>query len=90
MRGYPERLAGDRIPLPSRIILVADTVEAMTSDRPYRKAMPLDAVLAEVRRFTGTQFDPNCASAMLRLLERHGEAFLSKEQRFDIHAFLEV
>jgi len=89
-RGYPERLAGDRIPLPSRIILVADTVEAMTSDRPYRKAMPLDAVLAEVRRFTGTQFDPNCASAMLRLLERHGEAFLSKEQRFDIHAFLEV
>jgi putative nucleotidyltransferase with HDIG domain len=90
VRGYPERLAGDRIPLPSRIILVADTVEAMTSDRPYRKAMPLDAVLAEVRRFTGTQFDPNCASAMLRLLERHGEAFLSKEQRFDIHAFLEV
>ena len=89
-RGYPERLAGDRIPLPSRIILVADTVEAMTSDRPYRKAMPLDTVLAEVRRFTGTQFDPNCAAAMLRLLERHGEAFLSKEQRFDIHAFLEV
>jgi putative nucleotidyltransferase with HDIG domain len=89
-RGYPERLSGDRIPLPSRIILVADTVEAMTSDRPYRKAMPLDTVLAEVRRFTGTQFDPNCAAAMLRLLERHGEAFLSKEQRFDIHAFLEV
>ena len=89
-RGYPERLAGDRIPLPSRIILVADTVEAMTSDRPYRKAMPLDDVLAEVRRFSGSQFDPHCANAMLRLLERHGEAFLSKEQRFDIHAFLEV
>ncbi len=89
-RGYPERLAGDRIPLPSRIILVADTVEAMTSDRPYRKAMPLDQVLAEVRRFSGSQFDPHCANAMLRLLERHGEAFLSKEQRFDIHAFLEV
>ncbi len=89
-RGYPERLAGDRIPLPSRIILVADTVEAMTSDRPYRKALPLDQVLAEVRRFSGTQFDPNCANAMLRLLERHGDSFLSKEQRFDIHAFLEV
>ncbi len=89
-RGYPDRLAGDRIPLPSRIILVADTVEAMTSDRPYRKAMPLDTVLAEVRRFSGSQFDPQCANAMLRLLERHGESFLSKEQRFDIHAFLEV
>lgn len=89
-RGYPERLAGDRIPLPSRIILVADTVEAMTSDRPYRKAMPLDQVLAEIRRFSGTQFDPICASSMTRLLERHGDSFLSKEQRFDIHAFLEV
>jgi putative nucleotidyltransferase with HDIG domain len=89
-KGYPERLIGDRIPLPSRIILVSDTVEAMTSDRPYRQAMPLDTVLAEVRRFSGSQFDPQCASAMLRLLERHGETFLSKEQRFDIHAFLEV
>lgn len=89
-KGYPERLVGDRIPLPSRIILVSDTVEAMTSDRPYRQAMPLDAVLAEVQRFSGSQFDPQCAGAMLRLLERHGETFLSKEQRFDIHAFLEV
>jgi putative nucleotidyltransferase with HDIG domain len=89
-RGYPERLSGDRIPLPSRIILVADTVEAMTSDRPYRKAMPLDSVIEEVRRYSGSQFDPQCANAMLRLLERHGDTFLSKEQRFDIHAFLEV
>jgi putative nucleotidyltransferase with HDIG domain len=89
-RGYPERLGGDRIPLPSRIILVADTVEAMTSDRPYRKSLPLDQVLSEIRNFSGTQFDPHCANAMLRLLERHGETFLSKEQRFDIHAFLEV
>jgi putative nucleotidyltransferase with HDIG domain len=89
-RGYPDRLSGDRIPLPSRIILVADTVEAMTSDRPYRQALPLDSVLAEIRRFSGSQYDPQCANAMLRLLERHGETFLSKEQRFDIHAFLEV
>jgi putative nucleotidyltransferase with HDIG domain len=89
-RGYPDRLAGDQIPLPSRIILVADTVEAMTSDRPYRNALQLDTVLAEIRRFSGTQYDPQCANAMLRLLERHGETFLSKEQRFDIHAFLEV
>jgi putative nucleotidyltransferase with HDIG domain len=89
-RGYPGRLAGDQIPLPSRIILVADTVEAMTSDRPYRKALALEAVLAEIHKFSGSQFDPVCANAMLRLLERDGERFLSREQRFDIHAFLEV
>ena len=89
-RGYPARLVGDQIPLPSRIILVADTVEAMTSDRPYRKGLGIDRVVAELHRFSGTQFDPSCASAMLRLLERYGEAFLSRDQKFDIHAFLEV
>jgi len=89
-RGYPARLVGDQIPLPSRIILVSDTVEAMTSDRPYRKGLALEKVVDELYRFSGTQFDPNCVDAMLRLLEREGEAFLSRDQKFDIHAFLEV
>jgi putative nucleotidyltransferase with HDIG domain len=89
-RGYPSRLVGDQIPLPSRIILVSDTVEAMTSDRPYRKGLPLDRVTAELAQFSGTQFDPQCVSGMLRLLERESEAFLSRDQMFDIHAFLEV
>jgi len=89
-RGYPSRLVGDQIPLPSRIILVADTLEAMTSDRPYRKGLPLEKVLAELSLYSGSQFDPVCASAMLRLLEREGEAFLSRDRIFDIHAFLEV
>jgi putative nucleotidyltransferase with HDIG domain len=89
-RGYPSQLVGDQIPLPSRIILVSDTLEAMTSDRPYRKGMPLERVLAELSRFSGTQFDPLCVDAMLRLLEREGEAFLSRDRTFDIHAFLEV
>jgi putative nucleotidyltransferase with HDIG domain len=89
-RGYPSRLVGDQIPLPSRIILVSDTVEAMTSDRPYRKGLPLDRVTAELAQFSGTQFDPQCVSGMLRLLERESEAFLSRDQKFDIHAFLEV
>ncbi len=88
-RGYPERIAGDRIPFASRIILVADTVEAMTSDRPYRDALPLDRVLNELHRFAGTQFDPDCVAAMLRLLEREGETFLRKDQRFDIYEFIE-
>jgi putative nucleotidyltransferase with HDIG domain len=88
-RGYPCRLAGDRIPLPSRVILVSDTVEAMTSDRPYRKAMPLEKVLSELHRFSGTQFDPVCVQAMLALLEREGEGFLRKDQKFDIYEFIE-
>ena len=88
-QGYPMQLAGERIPLPSRVILVADTVEAMTSDRPYRKALPLEAVLNELHRYAGTQFDPVCAKAMLVLLEREGESFIRKGQRFDIYEFIE-
>ena len=70
--GYPDRLCGDQIPLPSRIILVADTVEAMTSDRPYRKGLPLQLVVAELNRFSGTQFDPAIVRPCLALLEREG------------------
>jgi HD-GYP domain-containing protein (c-di-GMP phosphodiesterase class II) len=88
--GYPSRLRGDQIPLPSRIILVCDTVEAMTSDRPYRKGLPLDVVIAELRKYSGTQFDPTCVDACLRLLAQEGESFIHKDQRFDIYAFLEV
>jgi response regulator RpfG family c-di-GMP phosphodiesterase len=75
-----------KIGIPDRII----TLEAMTSDRPYRRALPIDRAVSELARFSGTQFDPLCASAMLRLLEREGEAFLSRDRTFDIHAFLEV
>jgi len=89
-QGYPARLRGDRIPLPSRIILVADTVEAMSSDRPYRKGLPLDAVMQELHKYSGSQFDPNCVDVCLRLIEREGEAFIRKDQKFDIDAFLEV
>jgi putative nucleotidyltransferase with HDIG domain len=89
-KGYPERLRGDRIPLPSRIILVADTVEAMSSDRPYRRGLPLDAVVRELHKFSGSQFDPACVEACLRLLDREGEDFIQKDQKFDIYAFLEV
>jgi response regulator RpfG family c-di-GMP phosphodiesterase len=87
--GYPERLAGDQIPLPSRVILVADTVEAMTSDRPYRKALSIDVVVAELHKYSGTQFDPVVVDAFLRLLEDEGDAFISKNQKFDIYAFIE-
>jgi response regulator RpfG family c-di-GMP phosphodiesterase len=88
-RGYPDRLRGDQIPLPSRIILVADTVEAMTSDRPYRKALSLEAVISEIHKYTGTQFDPKVTEPFLRLLEREGESFIKKGQKFDIYSFIQ-
>jgi HD-GYP domain-containing protein (c-di-GMP phosphodiesterase class II) len=89
-RGYPEHLRGEQIPLGSRVILVSDTVEAMTSDRPYRKGLALDAVISELLKYSGSQFDPTCVDAMLRLLEREGEDFIKKDQKFDIFAFLEI
>ena len=89
-RGYPDNLRGDRIPLPSRIILVADTVEAMTSDRPYRRGLALETVVRELHKYSGSQFDPACVDACLRLLDREAEDFIQKDQKFDIYAFLEV
>jgi putative two-component system response regulator len=56
--GYPDHLAGREIPMGARIIAVADVFSAMTSDRPYRKALPLDHAWAELRRHAGSQFDP--------------------------------
>ncbi|HEY8494734.1 MAG TPA: hypothetical protein VIN04_12635, partial [Myxococcota bacterium] len=64
-------------------------VEAMTSDRPYRKALPLDVVVRELHAYSGTQFDPVVVQAMLALLEREGEGFLRKDQKFDIYQFIE-
>jgi diguanylate cyclase len=57
--GYPDRLLGEGIPLESRIILVADTFDAMTSDRAYRAALPPALALAEIERAAGTQLDPS-------------------------------
>jgi len=87
--GYPYRLRGDQIPLPSRVILVADTVEAMTSNRPYRNALPLDVVVRELHKYAGSQFDPTVVEAFLALLEDEGETFIQTHQKFDIYAFLE-
>jgi len=56
--GYPDGLAQEDIPIGSRIIMVSDTIDAMTTDRPYRKALPVDTVIAELQRCRGTQFDP--------------------------------
>ena len=72
--GYPDGLIGDQIPLESRVILVADAFEAMTSDRPYRLAPGQSFALRELRRHAGTQFDPTVVEALTRVLARAGDA----------------
>ena len=65
--GYPSGLAGDQIPLGARLFAVADTYDAMTSDRPYRSALTHHAALAEIERCRGTQFDPRVVDAFLAI-----------------------
>jgi HD-GYP domain-containing protein (c-di-GMP phosphodiesterase class II) len=65
-KGYPEGLAGEKIPLMGRIICMADCFDAMTSSRTYRKALPIEVAMSEIRRCAGTQFDPFLAEAFLR------------------------
>jgi HD-GYP domain-containing protein (c-di-GMP phosphodiesterase class II) len=66
--GYPHGLSGERIPLPARIFAVVDTFDAMTNDRPYRKALPLESALAEIERQAGRQFDPRLAEAFVAVV----------------------
>lgn len=68
-RGYPNGLSGDNIPLAARIISVADAYDAMTSNRSYRETMPREKVRAEIERGAGSQFDPNIARIMLRMID---------------------
>jgi len=69
-KGYPSRLAGRDIPVASRIMTIADTFDAMTSTRAYRKALPNADAIAEIRRCSGTQFDPGIVPAFLACLSK--------------------
>jgi putative nucleotidyltransferase with HDIG domain len=66
-KGYPSGLAGESIPQMGRILCLADCFDAMTSNRTYRKALPLEVALIEIRRCSGTQFDPKLAEAFLNI-----------------------
>ena len=64
--GYPDRLVGEAIPIGARIIMIADTIDAMTSDRPYRKALTLQVALEELAKHAGRQFDPKLVALVAK------------------------
>jgi putative nucleotidyltransferase with HDIG domain len=68
--GYPDGIAGEQIPLASRIVSAADAYSAMTTDRSYRRALGHDKAVAELRRCAGTQFDPDVVAALVRVASR--------------------
>jgi len=70
--GYPLGLEGERIPLACRVLAVVDAFDAMTGDRPYRRALSEEEALEEIRRGAGSQFDPDLAAAFVRLVESGG------------------
>jgi HD-GYP domain-containing protein (c-di-GMP phosphodiesterase class II) len=67
-QGYPDRLAGEAIPYIARVLAVADTYDAMTSDRPYRKGLAIEIALGEIEKHAGTQFDPRLAAAFVEFM----------------------
>jgi hypothetical protein len=77
--GYPDGLSGEKIPLPARIVFVADAVDALTSDRPYRAGRPVISALAEIEDHAGTQFCPQVVAA-LRAIWRTNPKLLAAKQ----------
>jgi putative nucleotidyltransferase with HDIG domain len=78
--GYPGSLAGEQIPLEARILALADTVDTMCSDRPYRSARSPEQVVQEVRRCSGSQFDPQIVLAFDQIIAREGYAFFENSR----------
>jgi HD-GYP domain-containing protein (c-di-GMP phosphodiesterase class II) len=79
--GYPRGLRGYDIPLSARIFAIADSFDAMTSDRPYRSALTTDAAVAEILAGSGTQFDPVCVEAFEALVEEDDSFVLAGRAR---------
>jgi putative nucleotidyltransferase with HDIG domain len=75
--GYPDRLAGERIPIVARIVCACDAFSAMTTDRSYRAALPPDAAVAELRRCAGTQFDPAVVAVLVEVVGTEQPAALA-------------
>jgi len=80
--GYPRGLAGEEIPLGARVFAVVDAYDAMTSRRPYRRAMNRDSALIEVARNSGTQFDPRVVEAFLAVIRRSPDGAYEEGEQF--------
>lgn len=78
-KGYPSGIAGEEIPLIARIICVADSFDAMNSSRVYRKALPIEEIVEELKKCSGTQFDPTIVNVMLKLIEKNAFADIAEE-----------
>lgn len=76
--GYPQKLKGTDIPIGARIFTLVDTLDAMTSDRPYRKALPFSAVIDEVNKCSGSQFDPEIVKIFLSIPQEEWEKAAGK------------
>jgi putative nucleotidyltransferase with HDIG domain len=76
-KGYPDHLKGTDIPLEARIICLADAVEAMASGRPYHRSMNFEEILEEIRRCSGSQFDPGVVRAFEKLAEKKGPTLIN-------------
>jgi len=72
--GYPDGLSGDKIPLPASIISLADAFDAMTSNRPYRRAMTKDEALRQISELSGKQFNPDLVQSFLAMIEGSGRS----------------
>ncbi len=87
--GYPDKLLGDAIPLGSRVIAIADTFDAMTTDRPYRRGLSVESAVAELKRVAGTQLDAALVGTFLALIARGEITVLAKpvDPEADMPAF---
>jgi putative nucleotidyltransferase with HDIG domain len=77
--GYPDKISGNQIVIEARIVSVADAIEAMSSDRPYRKARPIEYIIEELQRCSSTQFDPLVVSTAIQILQEMESAKHTEE-----------
>jgi putative nucleotidyltransferase with HDIG domain len=82
-KGYPQGLKGHDIVIGARIFCIADTVDAITSDRPYRKGRPMSVARAEIQRCAGTQFDPVLSEAFLAVPDSEWELIRAEVERME-------
>jgi putative nucleotidyltransferase with HDIG domain len=83
-KGYPQNLAGESIVIGARIFAIVDTLDAITSDRPYRKGRPLQVARDEIQRCAGTQFDPTLAAAFLRIPDSEWERIRAQVEAMEV------